>query len=173
MRESFQTPTSRFPLSRKPTPPNIFFSSTFSRRASQEGDLAVEDVEAFLLPAMDMRWRPAARRYDGFPEGVLAVRVFAGRQEAVHVADDGDGATFGGLADDGSGSAAHRFLLHEGGPVLLDKDPGEVHGLRPVDQRIGPVFQLVRTLLVGDRDVPEERHRIAVHFADELRRSKR
>ncbi len=30
----------------------------------------------------------------GFPHGVLAARVLAGRQEAVHVADDGDGAAF-------------------------------------------------------------------------------
>src|SRR5262249_48776226 len=33
MRESFQTPTSRLPFSRKPTPPNIFFSSTPLLRA--------------------------------------------------------------------------------------------------------------------------------------------
>src|SRR4051812_35523083 len=32
-RESFQTPTSRLPLSRKPTPPNIFFSSMLFLRA--------------------------------------------------------------------------------------------------------------------------------------------
>lgn len=34
MSESFQTPTSMFPFSRKPIPPNIFFSSTFLRRVS-------------------------------------------------------------------------------------------------------------------------------------------
>src|SRR5262245_38071621 len=32
MSESFQTPTSMLPFSRKPTPPNIFFSSTCLRR---------------------------------------------------------------------------------------------------------------------------------------------
>src|SRR5262249_39386322 len=34
MSESFQTPTSSLPFSRRPTPPNIFFSSTPLRRAS-------------------------------------------------------------------------------------------------------------------------------------------
>jgi hypothetical protein len=34
------------------------------------------DVEAFLLPAMDVRGWLAARRHDGFPHGVLAVCVF-------------------------------------------------------------------------------------------------
>src|SRR5437660_5695377 len=33
MSESFQTPTSMLPCSRKPTPPNIFFSSTPFLRA--------------------------------------------------------------------------------------------------------------------------------------------
>src|SRR4051794_14484059 len=33
--DSFQTPTSRLPFSRKPIPPNIFLSSTFFRRASR------------------------------------------------------------------------------------------------------------------------------------------
>jgi hypothetical protein len=66
-----------------------------------EGDLAFEDVETLLLPAVDVRRRSAARRHEGFPQSVLAVRVFAGRQEAVHVADDGDGASVTGLADHG------------------------------------------------------------------------
>jgi hypothetical protein len=37
--------------------------------------------------------RPQRRRDQSrFGQGVLAVRVFAGRQETVHVADDGKGA---------------------------------------------------------------------------------
>src|ERR1700687_4077466 len=52
--------------------------------------------------------RPVAWRHDGFPHGVLAVRVLAGRQEAVNVADHGDGAAFPLLLDDGS---CHVLLL--------------------------------------------------------------
>src|SRR5947209_7829700 len=35
MRESFHTPTNMLPLSKNPIPPNIFFPSTFLRRASR------------------------------------------------------------------------------------------------------------------------------------------
>ena len=59
--------------------------------ANQDGDLAFEYVEAFFLPAVDVRRRTAARRHDGFPQGILAVRVLAGRQKPVYVADDSDG----------------------------------------------------------------------------------
>jgi len=38
--------------------------------------------------------------YERFKEGIFAVRVLAGRQEAVHVPDDGDGAAFGWLSQD-------------------------------------------------------------------------
>src|SRR5262249_18306804 len=55
-------------------------------------DLAVKDVEPLLLTAVHVRGRTAARRHDRLPQGVLAVRVLAGREEAVHVADDRDGA---------------------------------------------------------------------------------
>jgi hypothetical protein len=39
--------------------------------------------------------------YERFKEGIFAVSVLAGRQEAVHVANDGDSADFSGLADQG------------------------------------------------------------------------
>src|SRR5438046_1566340 len=43
--------------------------------ANRERDLAFEDVEALLLPAVDVwRWT-AARKHDRFPQGVLAVGV--------------------------------------------------------------------------------------------------
>ena len=45
-------------------------------------------------------------RQDGFAQGVVAVRVVAGRQEAVHVTDDGDGASL-------SGDAHGWFVVHE------------------------------------------------------------
>jgi hypothetical protein len=45
---------------------------------------------------MNVRWRPAARRDDGLPQSVLAVRVVAGCEKAIHVADHGDGAAFSG-----------------------------------------------------------------------------
>jgi hypothetical protein len=71
-------------------------------------DLAFEDVEPFFFAAVDVwRWS-AARRNDGFPNCVLAVRVLAGRQEAVHVADDGDGATFGGFSKNRLARHAHK-----------------------------------------------------------------
>jgi hypothetical protein len=78
--------------------------------AHREGDLAFEDEEALLLPAVDVRRRPAARRHDGFPQGVLAVRVVAGRQKAVHVPDDGDGAALAGLIDKKPCRVAHRVF---------------------------------------------------------------
>src|SRR5262249_52018293 len=65
----------------------------------RERDLAFEDVEAFLLPAVDVRWGTAARTHERFKEGILAVGVLAGRQEAVHVADEGDGAALLGGSD--------------------------------------------------------------------------
>ena len=84
---------------------NIPALATSRWSPTNEGDLAFEDVEALFLPAVDVRGWPAARRHDGFPQGVLAVGVLAGRQEAVHVADDGDGAAFAGLFD------TNRWLL--------------------------------------------------------------
>jgi hypothetical protein len=74
-----------------------------------EGDLAFQDVEALLLPAVDVRGRTAARRDKSLPQGVLAVGVVAGRQEAVHVTDDGDGAPLGRAVDDGI--AGHASFL--------------------------------------------------------------
>ena len=38
-----------------------------------------------------MRWRSTARRHYGFPHGILAVGIIAGRQEAINVANHGDG----------------------------------------------------------------------------------
>src|SRR5207249_2190796 len=77
--------------------------------ANREGDLAFQNVESLFLPAVDVRRRTAARRHDGFPKSVLAVGVVASCQETVHVTDDGDGAAFGGLSDDG---LFHFRLLH-------------------------------------------------------------
>jgi hypothetical protein len=67
---------------------------------------------------MDVRGRTAARRHDGFPQGVLAVRALAGRQEAVNVAYDGHGAALGRGVDDGIAEAepAEHLLLFD---VLL------------------------------------------------------
>src|SRR5262245_34716577 len=45
--------------------------------ANREGDLAFEDVEAFLLPAVDVWRRTAARGHDGFPHGVLTAGVLS------------------------------------------------------------------------------------------------
>src|SRR5262249_34060150 len=81
----------------------------------REGDLAFEDVEAFLLPAVDVRWRTAARWNERFPQGVLSVRVVARDEEAVHVPDDGDGAAFGGLAQ--RWLAVHLLIPHS---ILVD-----------------------------------------------------
>ena len=36
-----------------------------------------------------------------YPATAVNIRVIPGRQEAVNVSDDGNGATFGGLSDDG------------------------------------------------------------------------
>jgi hypothetical protein len=44
---------------------------------------------------------PAARRHEGFPQCVFTVRVVAGRQEAIYVADDSDGAALGGVSNGG------------------------------------------------------------------------
>lgn len=70
--------------------------------AYRERALAFEDVES-LLPAVDVRGRFAPWAHHRFKQGVLAVGVVAGRQESVHVADDGDGAAWrrdvdGGIA---------------------------------------------------------------------------
>jgi hypothetical protein len=64
--------------------------------ADLEGDLAVEDVETLFLPAVNVRRRPAARRHDGLKHCVFAVRVVAGRQEAINITDDSDSAAFRG-----------------------------------------------------------------------------
>jgi len=69
----------------------------------REGDLAFQNVKALFFSAVDVRgWSPT-ERHDGFPKGVLAVGVLAGRQEAVHIADDGNGPAFPLLLDDGFG----------------------------------------------------------------------
>src|SRR5262249_13199473 len=73
-------------------------------------DFAFEDVEAFLLPAVDVQWGTAAWTHERFKEGVPAVGVLAGRQETVHVTDDANGAALGCVSDDGLG---HGRLLHE------------------------------------------------------------
>src|SRR5713101_4780687 len=78
--------------------------------ANRESDLAFKDVKAFFFPAVDVWERPAAWRNDGFPQGVLAVRVLAGRQEAVHVANNGNGAAFTGFFDKKSCWTAHRSV---------------------------------------------------------------
>lgn len=61
---------------------------------NHECDFAFENVEAFFFPAMNMRWRSAARRNDGFPHGIFAIGFISGHQEAVHVTDNGNGAAF-------------------------------------------------------------------------------
>src|SRR5262249_26269181 len=58
--------------------------------ANEKGDLAFEDVETSLFTAVDMRWGTTAGSDDGLKQSILAVRVLPGRQEAVHVADNGD-----------------------------------------------------------------------------------
>src|SRR5262249_7513521 len=77
--------------------------------ANRESDLTVEDVESFFLSAVNVRGWTAPWRNNGFQQGILAVRVLAGRQKAVHVADDGQGAAFPLLLDDG---LCHVRLLH-------------------------------------------------------------
>jgi len=47
---------------------------------------------------MNVQGWPAARWHDGFPQGVLAVRVVAGRKKTIHIADDGDGVAYSGLS---------------------------------------------------------------------------
>src|SRR5262249_37810644 len=64
---------------------------------------------ALLLPAVDVRGRTAAWPHERFKQGVRAVGVLAGRQETVHVADDGYGATLGGLTDGRVHSALAPF----------------------------------------------------------------
>ena len=49
--------------------------------ANCERDVTFEDIEALFLLAMDVRGWPAAGGNECFKQGVLAVRVFAGRQE--------------------------------------------------------------------------------------------
>src|SRR5262245_17384683 len=65
-----------------------------------EGDLSLEDVEAFLFPAVDMWRRTAARWHDGLPQRVLAVGVLARGQKSVHVSDDRNCAALARLRDD-------------------------------------------------------------------------
>src|SRR5688500_11386542 len=91
--------------------------------ARLEGNLTFEDVEALLRSAVDMRGRPAARGHDGFPQGVLAVGVLTGRQEAVHVTDDGDGAAFGACPD--SGIHTYSLLFGWQSPYSFDLLPKE------------------------------------------------
>ena len=62
--------------------------------------LALEDEERLLFATMNMRRRTAARWHNGFEGGVLAVCVFAGGKETVHVADNPDPATFTGPSHD-------------------------------------------------------------------------
>jgi hypothetical protein len=55
--------------------------------ANLENNLAFEDVKAFFFPAMDMRWRTATWSHYGFTKGVPAIRILAGRQKTIHVAN--------------------------------------------------------------------------------------
>src|SRR5262249_35998112 len=54
--------------------------------ADLEGDLALKDVEALLLSAVDVRGRSAARSGGCFKQGVLAAGVLACGQESVNIA---------------------------------------------------------------------------------------
>src|SRR5260370_36359188 len=69
--------------------------------ANREGNLAFKDVKTLLLPAVNVRGGTAPWRHHGFQQDGLAVRVLAGRQKAVQVADDGHGPPFPWLLDDG------------------------------------------------------------------------
>jgi hypothetical protein len=74
----------------------------------------------WVVPAVDALGRTAARRDDGFPQGVLAVRVLAQGQESVHVTDDGNGAPFAGLSEDGlrhAQTSSRKALAILGGGV--------------------------------------------------------
>jgi hypothetical protein len=75
----------------------------------RERDLAFEDAEAFLLPAVDVWGRSAAWTHDRLKQGVFPVGVLASRQESVHVTDDGDGAALRRGVD--GGTAAHVVSL--------------------------------------------------------------
>src|SRR5262249_58960007 len=75
--------------------------------ANEKGDLAFEDIEAFFFPAVDVRGWPAAGRNECVKHGVLAAGVRAGGQEAINVANDGDGAPLAGFGDEKSCRTAH------------------------------------------------------------------
>jgi hypothetical protein len=59
-----------------------------------EGDFALEDVEALLFSAVDVRGRTAVRGHNRLPQRVLAISVLAGRQKPVYVTYDSNGAAF-------------------------------------------------------------------------------
>src|SRR6185437_9013859 len=65
-------------------------------------------------------------------------------------------------------SKAIVLPLQQRGPVVLVEHPRQPHGVHAVDQGVGPMFLLVGLLLVGDRDVPQERHGIAFDLEHEL-----
>jgi len=67
--------------------------------ADLEGDFAFQDVKRFFFPAVDVRRWTATWTHAGFEHGVAAVRVVAGRQEAVNIADDGNGLSFVRLSE--------------------------------------------------------------------------
>src|SRR5205814_3335239 len=73
-----------------------------------------------LLPAVDVRGRTAARRHGSFPQCVLAVGVLSCGEEAVHVADDGDGATFAKFPQSWPVRHGHFSLLCGHGLHLLN-----------------------------------------------------
>ena len=55
-----------------------------------EGEITFQDVERFLLPAVDVGRRSAAGRHDGFKHGVPPVRFVTRCHKAVDIADDGN-----------------------------------------------------------------------------------
>ena len=76
-----------------------------------DADFALENIEALLFPAMHVWRRAASRRHDGFPKGVLAIGLFAGRQQPLDIAHDTDCASFTNLPD--------GWLVRHLGTVLL------------------------------------------------------
>src|SRR5262249_11335883 len=64
--------------------------------SNRKGNLAIEDVETFFFPAVDVQRWPAAWRNEGFKQSVFAAGILAGGQKAVNVTNDGNRAAFGG-----------------------------------------------------------------------------
>src|SRR5579871_420265 len=136
---------------------------------NREGDLAIEDIEAFLFSAVDVWGWSAARRDDGLEQGVLAIRVFAGRQKAVHVADDSNCAAFAWFLQRRN-SSRHEllpellsFLPRTIMPIFDDHEGGIVGGVnllhfRPDDPVIGVLVD----------DPVSDRHDQINHFVTTL-----